>query len=68
MRNVVNEPIARQFCDLLKRAWFFKEMGRTGNDLYLYFATHLITGLFVSLDDDVVLAANDEQRRRLYLG
>src|SRR6266567_7772603 len=54
------EPIARQFCDLLQRAWFFKEMGRTGNDLQLYFAAHLITSLFVEVDDDLVLAAHDE--------
>jgi hypothetical protein len=47
MRDMVDEPIARQFCDLLQRAGFLKEMRRTGNDLQLYLSAHLITGLLV---------------------
>ncbi len=47
MREVSHEPVARQFCDLLQRARFFKEMRRAGNDLQFHFAAHPVACLLV---------------------
>jgi hypothetical protein len=47
LSDVIDEPIARQLCDSVERARFFKEMRRAGNDLQLYFAAHPIARLLV---------------------
>ena len=51
---------------MLERARFFEQMGRARHDVDLAFAFHLRTSLFVELDDHVVFAADNEQRRRFY--
>ena len=59
MREVSHEPVARQICDLLQRARFFKEMRRAGNDLQFYFTMHLPPGLLIKLDNNLIFTADN---------
>ena len=63
--GVEQKPIARKFGDLFQRARLFEEMSRAGNDLQFYVAAHPIARPLVQLDNDIIVAADDEQRRRL---
>src|SRR5262245_41929614 len=59
--NVFGKPIARECGDFLQRSWLFKEMGRAWKNLQFHFAAHPIPRLLVYLDDDVVVAADNEE-------
>jgi hypothetical protein len=59
------EPAQCESRNLLQRARFFKEVARSGDDRQLLLAAHLLHGLTVQFDYLMVIAANDEQRRRL---
>src|SRR5262249_49318533 len=63
----MHEPIAGALRYLLKRARFFEQMGRARDDVDLAFAFHLRARLLVQFDDDMIFAADHEQRRRFPL-
>ena len=65
-RGVEQKPIRCQIGHALERAGFFEQMRRAGNDVDLYFAAHPRTRLFVEVNDNVVFAAHDEERRRFH--
>ena len=65
MRKVAQKPVTRELCDLFQRARLFEKMCRAGNDLQLHFAAQPIASLLIQFDNDIVVAAHNEQRRRL---
>jgi hypothetical protein len=58
-------PVDRQARDFVKRARFFKEVRRAGNDDELHVRSHSEFCLLVQLDDGLVAFSDDEERRRL---
>ena len=56
------EPFARQVRDLFERPGFFEKMRGAGDDLESLFATELRQRLLIEFDNDVVVAADQEQR------
>ena len=65
--KMMNKPIAREFGHFFQRTWFPKEMCRAGDNLQFHFAAHAIPRHFVQFNYNVVVATDDEQRRRLDL-
>src|SRR5262245_42088056 len=58
------EPFFRQARDLVESARLFKEVAGAGNDSQLLRARELLEGLAVEVEHDVILAADDQERRR----
>jgi len=63
---MTHKPVTRELRHFLQRARFFEKMCRAGNNLQLHFAAQPIAGLLIQFDNDIVVAAHNEQRRRLY--
>ena len=66
--EILSEPLRRETGHFLERARLFEEMTGAGNDLDLVDRVHLLGSLSIHSDDRRVVAAHDEQRRRLYVG
>jgi hypothetical protein len=58
------EPVRRQARNFLQRPRFLEEVRRAGDDRKLLLALHSLVGGLVQANDDIVIFANDEQRRR----
>ena len=63
--QVVPEPGRGETRDFVEPVAFFEQVRRTGNDFEMPLARELIAGSPVQLDDPVIDAADDQQRRRL---
>src|SRR4029077_2924695 len=63
--DAIDEPITCQFGHLLQCTELLKQVRCAGNNLQLHVATHLVARHFVQRDDNVIVAADDEQCRRL---
>src|SRR5205823_11526975 len=59
-REVALEPLARELRHLVERSWLLEQMRGAGNDDELLLAMQQVERAPVQLDDDVVLAADDE--------
>src|SRR3954449_9632424 len=59
------EPLAGQAGNPLQRARFLEQVRGAGNDLHAFLTLQRTHGLFVHLDDGMVLSADDQKRRRL---
>src|SRR5687768_4145379 len=60
------EPVDRQARHLLERTWLLEQMRRARHDLEQGRGAHLLHRFLVQLDNRGVIAADDEQRRRLH--
>src|SRR2546421_1398695 len=66
--QVAPEPVPGQTSDLFKGARFGKEVSGAGNDNQLLDAWQSLQSLLVELDNDVVVAAHDQEGRRPHRG
>src|SRR5438477_13031279 len=66
--ELVVEPFGGPARDLFERAGFFEQVGGARHDLHRVFDAQRRGGLLVEADHLFIAAADDEQRRRLYLG
>src|SRR5215510_9460248 len=60
------KPCPRQTGDLLERARFLEKMCRSGNNFQPLFNVEVLEGFAVHLDNRLVLAADNQQRRSLH--
>ena len=59
--GALDKPVGGQLRDALQGPGFFEEMSGAGNDFQFHFAVHSSARLFVQLNHDIILAADDEQ-------
>ena len=60
--QVLHEPVARELAYALERARLLEQVCRARNDRQIFFASELLIGARVKTDDDIVLAAYDQER------
>src|SRR6266496_1443711 len=61
--EIPGEPVSRQLRNLLECTRFLEQMCRAGNDLHLLRPFQMGKRLPVQIDDDIIAAANDKERR-----
>src|SRR6516225_2017943 len=64
-REVANKPFLRKARDLFQGAWFLEEVRCARNDHQIFGALKLTEGLAIQFNHHVVVAADNQQRRRL---
>ena len=62
------KPIAGEARDFVERTGLFEQMRSAGYDRELVVAVQLCGGVNVQVEDHLVVAAHDEQGRRLHRG
>ena len=64
-RQILTEPVGCQPLDLLERAGFLEQVRRARDDFEPRDRPHPALRFFIQFDDGLVVAADDQERRRL---